>query len=80
MKSRIRHLLCPKCKKLLREDEKKYREKNKERIRKQRNKHYVNVEKDKKVIKGFEFPSQEEIKKIMNIKKSIDKMPDEEIY
>lgn len=69
MKPKIRHLLCEDCKKIIREFEEKYREKNKEKIKQNRRNHYLTVE-PRKARSGY----RKVIKGLDKLKEAVDKM------
>lgn len=82
MKSKIRHLLCKDCKRIIGEYEKEYAKENKDTIKQNRRKHYLEVElKGKKPKKKFDIVlTNEEKTNIQGLKNIIDRMPEESIY
>ena len=70
MPSKIRQKLCSKCRKIINEYEENYREKNREKIKKYKREHYLEKERKK----------SDKIKKVKELKKSLDKIPNEEVW
>ena len=73
--SKIRNKLCKKCREIIRNCDREYREKNKERIRKRRRGYYLKFKGKNLKPKKVDFLSDEEKIKIQRLKENLDKMP-----
>ena len=76
---KLRKLLCENCIKKIREYERKYRNENKENIKKVRHKHYIEKEKGNRKGSGKYIPKMDEETK-QRLRKVLDSVKDEEIW
>ncbi|KKM86281.1 hypothetical protein LCGC14_1280520 [marine sediment metagenome] len=73
--SKIRNKLCKKCREIIKNHDREYREKNKEKIKKRRREYYLKFKGKNPKSKKVDFLSDEEKIKIQKLKEEIDKMP-----